>query len=249
MKSIYSIVVLLVGVTVFTADLSADWNKWLDSAKELTTTTAVNANTASLSTEQVNQGLKEALTTGVNSAVQYLGRQGGYLDDPQVRIPIPDSLDTLTGGLRGAGQGKLVDDFLRAMNRAAERAVPETLSIFTETISNMTLEDGRGILNGGDTAATDYFRKKSEGRLNQAIRPVVQEATDEAGVTSAYKQLVGGMGFLNSYMNTDNLDLDSYVTEKALDGLFLKLAEQEALIRKDPGARTSEILQTVFGGR
>jgi hypothetical protein len=111
----------------------------------------------------------------------------------------------------------------------------------------MSLEDAKGILNGTDTAATDYFKSKGSNRISAAILPIVQQATKQVGVTSSYKEMVGKVGFLGSYVDIDSLDLDKYVTAKAMDGLFLKLAEQEQLIRKDPVARTTEILKTVFG--
>lgn len=225
------------------------WQDWLKSATEAVVESdqSTPQMTSALSNDQIIRGLKEALSIGTEKAIGLLGREGGYLNDAKVRIPLPDGLQTVAKGLRSIGQGKVADEFEQTINRAAEQAVPETLSIFGDTIKQMSLEDARGILDGGDSAATDYFRKKSDNRLNGAILPIVQRATKEAGVTSAYKQLVKNVGFLGSYVDMDAMDLDKYVTSKALDGLFLKLAEQELLIRKDPVARTTDLLKHVFG--
>ncbi len=225
----------------------ADWKDWLKSAKEAVDKSDTPAVSQVLSNDQVIEGLKEALSVGTEKAIALLGRDGGYLNDAQVKIPLPDGLKSVSKGLRAIGQDELVDEFVNTINRAAEQAVPETLSIFGDTIKQMSLEDAKGILNGSDTAATDYFKDKGSNSLTAAILPIVQQATKQVGVTSSYKDLVGQVGFLGSYVDMDALDLDKYVTAKALDGLFLKLAEQEQLIRQDPVARTTDILKTVFG--
>ncbi|MCW8889317.1 MAG: DUF4197 domain-containing protein [Sedimenticola sp.] len=225
----------------------ADWKDWLKSAKEAVEKSDSPGVSQVLSNDQIIEGLKEALSVGTEKAIALLGREGGYLNDAQVKIPLPDGLKSVSKGLRAIGQDELVDEFVSTINRAAEQAVPETLSIFGDTIRQMSLEDAKGILNGSDTAATDYFKDKGSNSLTAAILPIVQQATKQAGVTSAYKDLVGQVGFLGSYVDMDALDLDKYVTAKAMDGLFLKLAEQEQLIRQDPVARTTDILKTVFG--
>ncbi len=241
-------VFFVLGVTL-TSLVQAGWNDWLDSARELVTSPQQTPVASSaLSSDEIVEGLKQALGIGVEKAIAILGTEGGYLNDARVRIPLPDSLEPVANGLSAVGQGELVNEFIATINQAAEQAVPETLSIFTETIRRMTLDDARGILNGSDTAATDYFRKNSGSRLDQAILPIVKQATEQAGVTSSYKQLTAKVGFLGAYIDMDSLDLDRYVAAKALDGLFLKLAEQEKLIRTDPVARTTDILKKVFGG-
>lgn len=240
---------VVVACLCFAAAVQSDWRQWLETAKEALdepssgSSTSVNA----LSNDQIIRGLKDALSIGAEKAIKLLGRDGGYLDDKQVRIPLPGVLETVGKGLRAVGQDELVDEFIATMNHAAEQAVPETLSIFGDTIRAMSLDDARGILNGGDTAATEYFRKNSSKRLSAAILPIVQEATRKTGVTSSYKSLVNEAGFLADYVDMDSLDLDKYVTSKALDGLFLKLAQEEKLIRENPVARTTDILKTVFG--
>ncbi len=209
---------------------------------------------ASLSDSQITDGLKEALSVGARRAVEILGQQGGFLDDERVRIPLPGILDTAAKGLRAAGQGQYVDEFETTVNRAAEKAVPQTLDIVQNTVRNMSLQDVRGILAGGDDAATQYLRQHAGPQLREAILPIVSSATDSAGATSAYKALkaqadgaLGGLGGLGGLVDTGSLDLDGYVADKTLDGLFLKLAAEEKAIRENPVARTTDILKTVFG--
>ncbi|MCW8847662.1 MAG: DUF4197 domain-containing protein [Sedimenticola sp.] len=248
MNQKYTLPILVLSASFALSGLvQADWKDWLKSAKEAVEKSDTPAVSQALSNDQIIQGLKEALSIGTEKAIALLGRDGGYLNDAQVKIPLPDGLKSVSKGLRAIGQDKLVDEFVGTINHAAEQAVPETLSIFGDAIKQMSLEDAKGILNGGDTAATDYFKDKGSNSLTAAILPIIQQATKQAGVTSAYKDLVGKVGFLGSYVDMDALDLDKYVTAKAMDGLFLKLAEQEQLIRQDPVARTTDILKTVFG--
>ena len=209
---------------------------------------------SSLSDSQITSGLKEALSVGARRAVELLGTQGGFLDDASVRIPLPGMLGSAAKGLRAAGQGQYVDEFETAVNRAAEQAVPQTLDIVQNTVSNMSLQDARGILSGADDAATQYLREHAGPQLREAILPIVSSATDSAGATSAYKALktqadgaLGGFGNLGGLVDTGSLDLDGYVADKTLDGLFLKLAAEEKAIRENPVARTTDILKTVFG--
>lgn len=204
-------------------------------------------------------GLKEALQRGVRQAVDRLGREDGFLSDAQVKIPLPDGLQRMEGVLRTLGQGHLADEFTVALNRAAEAAVPEAAAILGDAVSRMTLADARDIVTSTNTAATDYFRRTSFDELEARFLPRVREATEKAGVTSAYKRaldraglgagggggLLGGLG--RSLLGTENLDLDAYVTRKSLDGLFVKIAEEERRIRDDPAARTSALLERVFG--
>ena len=201
---------------------------------------------------QIDAGLKEALAVGAERAVSLLGRNGGFLNDQSVRIPLPGVLGKVAKTARSLGQGQYVDAFETTVNRAAEQAVPKTLDIVKQTVSEMSLQDVRGILSGGDDAATRYLREKAGDSLKTAIRPIVSRATDEAGATAAYKNLVsstqsslGGLGGLLG--GQVNLDLDDYVTSKTLDGLFLKLAAEEKAIRTNPVARSTELLKQVFG--
>ena len=196
----------------------------------------------------IASGLKEALTKGVGSAVKLLGRDNGFLANPRVKIPLPKSLQKLEKSLRFAGQGKAVDEFVGSMNHAAEKAVPVAIDVFVDAIKKMTFEDARSILfSGRDDSATMFFRKTSEEKLREKFRPIVEEFTAKTGVTSSYKAMVGKAGFAAQLLGKDATDIDGYVTQKALDGLFLIVADEEKKIRKDPLGRTTNLLRKVFG--
>lgn len=209
---------------------------------------------ASLSQDQVVQGLKEALGKGVQQAVGSLGHEGGFLTNLNVRIPMPEKLRTVEKTLRTLRQDKLADEFVATMNHAAEQAVPEAASVFGDAIKGMSIEDAKAILTGSDNAATQYFRKTTETNLFEKFLPIVKKATDQTGVTSAYKQLVEKASAANTFgsfgrslTGTESMDVDAYVTNKAMDGLFKMVAEEEKRIRENPVARTTDLLQKVFG--
>lgn len=204
--------------------------------------------TSDISNADISSGLKDALFQGVRNAVDDLGRENGFLDNTRVKIPLPKSLQKLEKTLRFAGQGDKVDEFVEAMNHAAERAVPEATDIFVDSIKQMTFTDARNILfSGQEDAATQFFRRTSEIRLRQKFRPIVEDFTAEVGVTQKYKQMIGSYGFLGKIVGQDAGDLDGYVTQKALDGLFLLVGDEEKKIRRDPIGRTTGILRRVFG--
>jgi hypothetical protein len=160
---------------------------------------------------------------------------------------MPEKLAWVEKSLRAVGQDKLADEFITSINSAAEKAVPEVASIFGETIKSMSLEDAKGILQGPDDSATQFFRKNSSAALTERMLPIVKQATDAAGVTSRYKSMMGKASGLMGMFNKETTDLDGYVTNKAMDGLFLMIAEEEKKIRENPLARSSELLKKVFG--
>lgn len=214
-----------------------------------------------LSQEQIADGLKEALDKGVQYAVNELGRPDGFLKNLNVKIPVPEKLRGVERTLRALGQDELADDFIVTMNRAAEQAVPEAISIFFEAIRHMTIADAKNILHGADDAATQYFRRTTHDILFSKFHPIVQRATEANNVTGSYKQLmekvnvgkslgnsVGNLlGKRADWLDTGTVDLDSYITGKALDGLFKLVAIEEKKIRENPAARTTELLRKVFG--
>lgn len=201
-----------------------------------------------LSQEKIVAGLKQALEVGSERATAAVGRLNGYYKNPQIRIPLPKDLQRLEHTLRTVGYGAKVDEFERSMNRAAERAAPAAKRIFIGAVRDMSFADARKILNGGDHAATQYFRKKTYAQLQTAFKPIVHSAMSRVGVTQQYQRL---QSKLESIPFTAGLttDIDTYVTDRALDGLFTTLAEQERRIRRDPVARTTELLKEVFGSR
>ncbi len=249
MKRYFTGFALLLGLGQLTTS-HADWRDLLKSVPGGTPAIpAVTAGAGKLSDTEIGSGLREALSVGAERAVDVLGRDGGFLNDPQVRIPLPGVLETAAKGFRLFGKDQLVDDFETTVNRAAEQAIPKTLGIVKDTVRDMSLQDVRGILNGGENSATRYLRDNAGERLQQAIKPIVAQATDASGATAAYKRLANQVGAgYGGWTDTGSLDLDNYVTEKTLDGLFLKLAEEERRIRENPVARTTDILKKVFGG-
>jgi hypothetical protein len=199
-----------------------------------------------LSEAKIASGLKEALRVGTENTVKLTGRVDGYLLNQAIKILMPEKLQTVEKGLRLVGYGPQVDEFILSMNRAAERAAPHAQRIFWDAIGEMTFDDARRILKGGETAATEYFRAKTTDRLAAAFRPVVGRAMNEVGVTRRYKALVAQTQAI-PFLTAEAVDIDQYVVTKALDGLFHVLGEEERKIRTNPAARVTELLQEVFG--
>lgn len=190
-------------------------------------------------------GLKEALEIGTSQAVTLVSKKNGYLKNPKIKIPLPKNVRKAENILRNIGFGSKVDEFELSMNRAAERAAPKAKSIFWDAIKKMTFSDARQILDGRDDAATLYFRKKTSTQLQKAFRPIINQAMSEVGVTQAYKSVDRKIRVL-PFTKSLSFDLDAYVTDKALDGLFSMLAEEEKKIRQDPAARVTDLLKKVF---
>lgn len=213
-------------------------------------TSAAPVSLTNLSNDQMVQGLKEALGNGVQQAIATLGKPDGFLNDLKVRIPMPESLQKVEKTLRVLRQDKLADDFVTTINRAAEKAVPEAAAVLGDAVKQMSIADAKAILMGTNNAATQFFRRTSETNLFARFRPIVQKATEQVGVTRTYKQMMDkanlGGGFGAAFISKDTTDLDGYVTRKALDGLFVKIAAEEARIRENPVARTTDLLQKVF---
>jgi len=207
----------------------------------------VGGGSAASETEIVN-GLKEALQIGTGNAVQIVSKVDGYYKNPKIRIPLPDTVQKTEKILRVAGYGSKVDEFELSMNRAAERAAPEAKTLFMDAIKQMTFTDAKKILNGREDEATLYFKDKTSPRLREVSKPIVRQAMGEVGVTKSYQDLEQSARSV-PFAGAFSFDLDQYVTDKALDGLFLMVAEEEKKIRQDPVARTTDLLKKVFGSR
>lgn len=198
--------------------------------------------------EQLVAGLKEALETASRRAIEVAGKEGGFKDNPNIRIPMPGPLATGSGMLRGVGLGRQVDEFENSMNRAAEKAAPEAQDIIIEAVRDMSIEDARGILVGPEDGATRFLRRRAGDRIAESFRPIVADSMEETGVTKAFTGLTDQVGTrLPGISALDDLDLNEYVTGKTLDGVFTLLAEEEKKIRQDPVARTTDLLRQVFG--
>lgn len=216
----------------------------LKEAAKLAGPPAAGAGTADAATSAA--GIKEALAVGTERAVKSLSKVDGYFGNAAVKILMPPKLQQVADVARMAGYQKQVDEFILSMNRAAEAAAPRAARYFGDAIRAMTLQDARGILTGGDTAATDYFRRRTHDQLYAEFKPVVSQKVGEAGAARAYKNMMSRYDGL-PMMGKLSLDLDDYVTNKALDGLFYTVGQEEKKIRTDPAARTTELLKKVFG--
>ena len=194
----------------------------------------------------VVSGLKEALSIGTDNAVKNVSRMDGYFGNEIIKILMPEKIQKVADVLRKVGYQKEVDDFILSMNRAAEKAAPLATSYFVGAIKEMSFDDARKILNGGDTAATEFFKRKTSDKIGASFKPVVSSSMDEVGVTKKYKDMMGKYESL-PFVDKESIDLDSYVTNKAMDGLFFMVGEEEKKIRTDPAARVTDLLKTVFG--
>lgn len=219
----------------------AKWGELLDSLKK------VSGQDDGLSTGEIVDGLKEALEIGTDNAVKTVGKEGGYSSNPEIKIPLPGSVEKVQGMLRALGYGPQLDEFDKSMNRAAEVAAPKAKAIFWDSIKQMSFSDGRKILDGGDMAATNYLEEKSSGQLEEAFRPIIHKAMDEVGVTRKYQALSQPLENIPFAKGTVP-DLDGYVTDGALKGLFHMLGLEEKKIRENPAARATDLLKKVFGG-
>lgn len=199
-----------------------------------------------LSNRDAVAGLKAALEKGSQAAVAALGRSDGFYGNPRVRIPLPESLRRAEGLMRRLGMARYADELELTMNRAAEAAVPEAKKLLVDAVKKMTVQDAKGILTGGETAGTQYFERNTREPLRAKFLPIVREATRKvrlAEVYNEYAQIGARFGLLKQA----DANLDQYVTQKALDGLYLMIGEEERAIRRDPVGSTSAIIRKVFG--
>lgn len=199
-----------------------------------------------LGDDKIISGLKEALSVGTENTVELTGNTDGFLKNEAIKILLPEKLQSMDKALRLAGFGPQVDELVVSMNRAAEKAAPLAKPIFKDAVTNMSFEDAKKILDGGDTAATDYFQGKTRDQLATEFKPEVEKKMGQVGVTTQYKELVGQYTTL-PFVKVPAFDLDDYVVGKSLDGLFHTLAEEEKNIRTNPAARVTDLLKDVFG--
>ncbi|MCK4846275.1 MAG: DUF4197 domain-containing protein [Deltaproteobacteria bacterium] len=216
-----------------------------DLKKELPIELPIKTNRG-LSESTVIDGLKEALSVSTRKAVKKTSRAGGYFKNPKIKIPLPPKIKKVGATLRKVGLNKEVDEFILSMNRAAEKAAPKAAAIFVKAIKGMSFDDARAILGGNETAATEYFQRRSGAEIADEFRPVVTSAMNKVGVTKKFKELMGLYEKI-PFTKSKSVDLDEYVTELATTGLFTLLGDEERKIRRDPAARVSELLKKVFG--
>lgn len=201
---------------------------------------------ADISGQEAGGGLKEALTQGAGKAVDLLGRSDGFLKNDKVKIPLPESMQKVEGLMRGLGMGKQADELITAMNRAAEAAVPEAKALLVDAVKQMSVEDAKGILAGGNDSGTQYFKRKTSASLTQKFLPIVKQAIDKVDLAKSYEKFAK-KGVQFGLVKEKDAQLENYVTEKALDGLFLMIAEEEKAIRTNPMGAAGNLAQKVFG--
>lgn len=257
---------ILFSTLIISSTLCASWQDMTKGVIDsLSSTNATQTNQTTQDSTLVSQALKAALNQGVSSATSVLSKENGFLNS-SVKIPLPSNLQTIESTIRKAGGGEYADELITAMNSAATKSVPQTVEIFKTAITNMSIEDATKILNGNQTATTDYFKSKTQTSLTKAIAPIVQESMQSSQVATYYKafndfyqsqakglvQSSGIQGYaksfgVDSYLPTSDENLEEYITNKTIDGLFDYIAKEEQAIRTNPQSRTTELLKQVFG--
>jgi hypothetical protein len=220
---------------------------FLGKAKEALGTLQGGEESGAPSDVEIGKGLREALRVGTERVVSQVGARDGYNADPDIHIPLPGTLQRVQSTLRGVGMAGLADDLELRLNRAAEAAAPEAKSLFFQAIGDMTLDDVRRIYDGPDDAATRYFQEKMTPPLAERMTPIVDRNLAEVGAIAAYDKMMGQYRAI-PFVPDVKADLTRYVVDKAMDGIFHYVAIEEAAIRNDPAARTTALLQRVFGG-
>lgn len=199
-----------------------------------------------LSSKDAAGGLRAALSKGIDVAVAQLGARDGFLKDPKVAIPLPSALEKADEVLGRVGMGGKADELKETMNHAAEQAVAQAKPIFKQALTHMTLADAKGILTGGDDAGTQYFRRTTSAQLTEKFKPIVAAENAKLGLTAKYNEYAGKAAQFG-LLSAEDANLNDYVTAKALDGLFSRIADEEHAIRKDPLGQTSALIKKVFG--
>ncbi|MEH6476394.1 MAG: DUF4197 domain-containing protein [Sneathiella sp.] len=251
-KKLNAALLIVVGTFVLSNPAAADFMKGLkDTLNKVTTQPATSSGSdasSSLGLSQITEGLREALKVGTARVVDQIGSNGGYESDPDIHIPLPEKMQEAQAMLRKFGLSGLADDVEARLNQGAEAAAPKTKELIVKAITDMTVEDAQKIYDGADDAATQYFRKVATEDLMATVRPVIDQALEEAGAIAAYNNLLGEYAKY-PFMPDIKSNLGAHATDLALEGLFHYLAKEEADIRNNPIAQTTDILKSVFGGR
>lgn len=242
----YKILTALTCAVLTTACVSDDWQGVASSVLQSGAMNGAASSASALSVAQITQGLKEALSIGSRDVTSQLSKTGGFNLDQAIRIPLPASLQKVHTALSAVGMGGMTADLETRMNAAAEQAAGEAYPLFIDAIQQMTIADARSILSGQQDAATQYLRKTMGVALEGKINPIVQNTLAQTGAIKAYDNVMGQYASL-PFVSGFKTDMNSYVTSKAMDGIFYYVAKEEAAIRQNPAKRTTEILRTVFG--
>ena len=241
MKKYYFLAIILFAAQFSVAQI--DYNKLKKQGQSIVK--QVNAGNNPLSQDEIIEGLREALTVGSNNASKAAAAVDGYYKNPKLYIPFPSEAKKMEQMLRSFGQEKLVNDFLLSLNRAAEDAAKEAAPIFVNAVKGMSIADGLSILNGKDDAATQYLKQNTQALLLEKFKPIVENSLHKVSATKYWEQLVVAYNKI-PMVERMNPSLSEYATQKAIDGIFIVVAEEELQIRKNPAARVSAILKKVF---
>ena len=239
-------IILAAGLSLALPAHAIDWNEMLKGVLGKPASEPAASGVDALSNADINAGLKEALTRGAETAVAQLGQKDGFFGNEAMKIPLPPSLQKAEKAMRMFGMGKQADELVLSMNRAAEAAVPEAKTLLVGAVKEMTLEDAKGILTGGKTSATVFFRKKTETQLTERFGPIVKATTDKVGLAQQYNQYAGAAAQFN-LIDKKQARVEDYVTQQALDRLYKLIGEKEAAIRANPMQAGSDLLKKVFG--
>ncbi len=244
--SVFLVCFLFLSATPSHADFFGNLLEKIEPLTKPADSSSITSNPLNLgSTETIVSGLKEALSVGIEKAVQTASQMNGYYNNPDIKIPLPDSLNQASQMLEKIGMGSLINNFELSMNQAAEKAAPKATSIFLDAIKGMSIEDGKKILDGGETAATEFLKSKTFTQLYDEFKPAISSSISEVNVTSYYKDIANQLSSI-PFFSMPAMDLDDYVTKNSLNGLFEMVGEEEKKIRKDPTARVTDLLQQVF---
>ncbi|MFT4929161.1 MAG: hypothetical protein ACI8WB_005291 [Phenylobacterium sp.] len=235
-------VTVLSSMLLFTTPVMADW---LDDAKSMLSGLFGDEQPAELTDDRVAQGLKEALSVGTQTVMDTLGKAGGFANNPDMKIGLPDSLKGVSGLLEKAGMGSWITDLEDKLNQAAEKAVPEAGPVLLKAIKNMDLKDIQGIYQGKDGAATEYFKSAMSGPIGDAMTPIIKESLADVGAMETYEKAMKYYQSIPMLPKVDG-DLLGWVKTKAMSGIFDQLATEEAAIRKDPAKQTTDLLKQLF---
>ncbi len=238
-------VVILVVLIIFAPPCFAE-SQWFKKAGEFADSQMNKAKNVSLSDTKIGEGLKEALKVGIDNAIKLTGKTDGYFANDLIRIAMPQKLQMIEKPLRTLGLGKQIDEFILSMNRAAEKAAPSARDIFIDAITSVTIKDVQGLYSGGPSAATDFLRAKTFNKLKGQFAPIVTKALKDYDVTKKYQDIVGRYQQIPFAQKFPAPSIEDYVVTRSLDGLFVVLAQEEAKIRQDPAARTTDLLKEIF---
>ncbi len=247
MKFVQKINIALITVVIVTLSYAPAHSQSIGDWFRKNVGSSSGSSSGNLTTSEITQGLKEALKVGSNNASKQLSATDGFFRNAAIKILLPKEVQQVENTLRSAGMGKLVDDAILSLNRAAEDASKKAAPIFVNAITSMSIQDGLNILKGGDNAATNFLKSKTTNSLTTAFRPEIQNSLNKVGAVDMWKRVFDTYNNLPLVRNKVNSDLVSYVTGKALDGMFHAIAIEENKIRKDPAGQASNILKKVFG--